>query len=343
MSSARIAEEIRARITAGELKPGARVPSARQIMRKWGVANATASKALARLIDAGLARAIPGVGTVVAEQGLSQARIVSAAIAIADKEGLGAVSIRRVATALEVSPMALYRYFPSRDQLVVLLIDGVFAAEGPPRRSASRDLRLQLEAAARRQWQIYSRHPWLPSALSMTRPQLAPHGMLHTEQLLTILDGRGLSNQQLMHAALSVAGYVRGAAASLESEMLAEQETGLSRDAFFKQQDAGFREVVATLDMPMLGRVASDPNLDLPIEAQFEFGLARLLDGLVAYVNARLNASARSVRRSASDPRAAPSCGARPSAPRRRSARTGAPSRRCSRAACRSCASGPTT
>ena len=286
MSSARIAEEIRARISEGELKNGAREHSARQIMRKWGVANATASKALSILIDAGLARAIPGVGTVVAEQGLSQARIVSAAIAIADKEGLAAVSIRRVATDLDVSPMSLYRYFPSRDELVVLLIDGAFAAEGPPARVRSSDLRQQLEAAARQQWKIYGKHPWLAGALSMSRPQLAPHGMLHTEYLLEILDGKGLRVEQLMLCALSVAGYVRGAAASLEAEQQAEQETGISQDAFFEQQDARFREVVQTLEMPMLHRVAGDPELDLPLETQFEFGLARMLDGLVAYVHA---------------------------------------------------------
>jgi len=286
MSSARIADEIRARITAGELKPGARVPSARQIMRKWGVANATASKALTILIDAGFARAIPGVGTVVAEQGLSQARIVSAGIAIADKEGLAAVSMRRVASELDVSPMSLYRYFPSRDELILLLVDGVFEAEGPPVRIASPELRLQLEAAARQQWQIYASHPWLAAALSMTRPQLAPHGMLHTDHLLRVLDGRGLSAQQMMLSALSVAGYVRGAASSLEAEQLAEQETGLSRDAFFERQGARFREVVQNVNLDTLGRIGGSPDLDLPLEAQFEFGLACLLDGLVAYVRA---------------------------------------------------------
>jgi AcrR family transcriptional regulator len=256
-------------------------------MRKWGVANATASKALAILIDAGLARAIPGVGTVVAEQGLSQARIISAGIAIADKEGLAAVSMRRVASELDVSPMSLYRYFPSRDELILLLIDGVFEAEGPPVRSTSPALRLQLEAAARQQWHIYTRHPWLAGALSMTRPQLAPHGMVHTDQLLKIVDGRGLSAQQMMLAALSVAGYVRGAASSLEAEQLAEQETGLSRDAFFERQGVAFREVVQKLKMDTLGRIGGSPELDLPLETQFEFGLACLLDGLVRYVQAR--------------------------------------------------------
>src|SRR5258706_8508085 len=61
-----IVDEIRARIAAGRLRPGDRVPSARQITQEWGVAIATATKALATLQAEGLVRAVVGVGTVVA-------------------------------------------------------------------------------------------------------------------------------------------------------------------------------------------------------------------------------------------------------------------------------------
>src|SRR5215475_15542392 len=64
--SERIAAEIGARISAGRLATGDRVPSARQIARDWGVAIATATRVLGRLKDEGLVRAVPGVGTVVA-------------------------------------------------------------------------------------------------------------------------------------------------------------------------------------------------------------------------------------------------------------------------------------
>ena len=63
--SVRIAAELRAQIERGELAPGERVPSAREITRRWGVAIATATRVLAALRDDGLVRAIPGVGTVV--------------------------------------------------------------------------------------------------------------------------------------------------------------------------------------------------------------------------------------------------------------------------------------
>ena len=60
--SVRIAGELRAQIQRGELAPGARVPSAREITRRWGVAIATATRVLAALRDDGLVRPVPGSG-----------------------------------------------------------------------------------------------------------------------------------------------------------------------------------------------------------------------------------------------------------------------------------------
>ncbi|MEU9854589.1 TetR/AcrR family transcriptional regulator C-terminal domain-containing protein [Streptomyces sp. NPDC047974] len=61
----RIVGELRRRIESGELAPGERVPSTREITRQWGVAMATATKVLTELRHEGLVHAVPGVGTVV--------------------------------------------------------------------------------------------------------------------------------------------------------------------------------------------------------------------------------------------------------------------------------------
>jgi AcrR family transcriptional regulator len=63
--SVRIAAELRGRIARGELRPGERVPSAREITRSFGVAVATASRVLAALREDGLVHVVPGVGTLV--------------------------------------------------------------------------------------------------------------------------------------------------------------------------------------------------------------------------------------------------------------------------------------
>ncbi|MYR86592.1 GntR family transcriptional regulator, partial [Streptomyces sp. SID685] len=61
--SGQIVGELRRRIETGELAPGERVPSTREITRQWGVAMATATKVLTELRREGLVRAVPGVGT----------------------------------------------------------------------------------------------------------------------------------------------------------------------------------------------------------------------------------------------------------------------------------------
>src|SRR5580698_9670094 len=65
---AQIAAELRDQIETGALAPGDRVPSTRAITQRWGVAMATATKALAALRQEGLVRPVPGVGTVVADR-----------------------------------------------------------------------------------------------------------------------------------------------------------------------------------------------------------------------------------------------------------------------------------
>src|SRR3954466_12507975 len=63
--SVRIAAELRRRISSGELAPGARMPSTRALVQRYGVAMATATKVLTTLRHEGLIRSMPGVGTVV--------------------------------------------------------------------------------------------------------------------------------------------------------------------------------------------------------------------------------------------------------------------------------------
>jgi DNA-binding transcriptional regulator YhcF (GntR family) len=110
----RIAAEIAARITSGELPPGARVMSTRQIMAEYGVAMATATKVITSLRADGLVRATPGLGTVVTygAAGLvtpDRDRVVRVAIAIADAEGLAGLSMRRLAGELGIPTMSIYR------------------------------------------------------------------------------------------------------------------------------------------------------------------------------------------------------------------------------------------
>jgi DNA-binding transcriptional regulator YhcF (GntR family) len=294
----RIAAELRRRIEDGELGPGDPLPSTRQIVRDFGVAMATATKALAALQNDGLARSVPGVGTVVgladppspapprrrrSTTPLSRGRIVAVALQIADGEGLGALSMRRVATRLDVTTMALYRHVSNREHLIRLMADAAFAQfplpEPPPV-----GWRRRLEMAARLQWTMYQHHPWLAQAMSFTRPLLAPRVLAHSEWVMRALDGLGLDPVTVVHVHATVAAHVRGLAVNLEPEAEAAAHSGISdrewMDAYGTRALAGDSAGQA---FPHLARV---PANSLDLGTLFEFGLQRLLDGIAMLIGA---------------------------------------------------------
>jgi len=300
----RIVTELRRRIVASELRTGDRVPSTRQIAREWGVAIATATKALATLGQEGLVQAVPRVGTVVAgppprpapsartprrrptpaaEQELTPERIIHAAIAIADTEGLTALSMRRVAAELGVGAMSLYRHVPGKDRLVLLMADAVFGEaqlpEPPPP-----GWRAQLELIARAQWAVSCRHPWIARVVSLTRPTPAPNAMAYTERALRAVDGLGLDPSTMLYVAITIAGYVQATAVNLESEVEAEQDTGVTRDEWMHAQVDAVTPILASGRFPMLAGVAMRPDFHLDLDTLFEFGLKLLLDGLAVRI-----------------------------------------------------------
>lgn len=299
---ARIVADIRGRIAAGDLRPGDRVPSARQITREWGVAIATATKVHARLREEGLVRAVPGIGTVVtaahrhdvrapAAKGseshdLTRERIVHAAITIADTEGLAALSMRRIAAALGVATMSLYRHVQGKEDLILQMVDAVFAPAPLPQRPPA-GWRPQLELVARRQWRLYRRHHWLAPVVSMTRPQLVPSGMAYTEWVLRALDGLGLDRTTRWHVMLTLLGFVRGFAVDFEPEAHAEQDTGVPYTEWNEAQDRRLRKILASGQFPTLSRLAGGPDIDADLDTVFEFGLGQLLDGLALRLGSR--------------------------------------------------------
>lgn len=292
-TSTRIAADLRSRIAAGEFGPGDRVPSTRELTHQWGVAMATATRALSLLQDEGVLRSVRGVGTVVAARPTiarparrrttpSPARddIVRAAITIADSEGLATLSMRRIAAELGIPTMSLYQHVASKDDLVTLMIDRAFGDEplpaGPPP-----DWRAALEIAARLEWAVFRRHPWLAPAMSLTRPQLVPSALLYTEWVLAALDGRGLDPTTAFNVHIMLFSYVRGMAVNLESEVQAEAESGLTADEWMDAHADVLTSLAAGEGFPHFRQIAGH-DFDLDLDALFELGLRCLLDGLRA-------------------------------------------------------------
>jgi DNA-binding transcriptional regulator YhcF (GntR family) len=291
----RVAAAIRRRITSGALRPGDRVPSTRQVVRDFGVAMATATRALAVLRDEGLVVSRPGSGTVVrtpdppARRGtrvreLTTGRIVATGIAIADAEGLEAVSMRRVGAELGVAPMSLYRHLAGREELEHLLVRAVFRAHPLPE-PGPQGWRAKLELVSRTQWRAYRRHPWLPELVSLTRPLLLPEAMAHTEWSLQALAGLDLGPAERAREVIALASLVRGLAASAAAEARAERETGQANDQWWGTLDDEVRGLMASGRYPQLSAIAEGAVQDL--DALLEHALARHLDGLAAHLARR--------------------------------------------------------
>ncbi|SDT78732.1 TetR/AcrR family transcriptional regulator C-terminal domain-containing protein [Actinoplanes derwentensis] len=287
----RIVAEIRRRIETGELRPGDRVPSARAITREWGVAIATATKAHAALREAGLTTARPGVGTVVAgpappkQTDLSLDRIVAEAITIAGRDGLAEVSMRRIAAGLNVATMSLYRHVPSRDDLVHAMIDAALGDLRVPARYTG-DWRTDLDRCARALWAAFQRHPWLGPSMSVTRPQPAPNALRLGEWLMGALGPTGLGVTDRMLVQVLLFSFVRGVASGLEPEALAVRDTGISDEQWMERQAGVFARFVEQHPAPHYEQLfRGDLDFEFDLDVLFEFGLARLLDGLAVWIN----------------------------------------------------------
>jgi AcrR family transcriptional regulator len=212
---------------------------------------------------------------------LTSERIVAAAIAVADGEGLAAISMRRVASDLGAATMSLYRHVADKDDLVTRMIDAAFAERTPPTdlpTDPSGDWRRRLELAAHTLWSMFHRHPWLAPAMSVTRPQLTASVVPFTEGVLTALDGRGLDPPTMLTIHLTLFTYVRGTAINIAMEADAEADSGLDHTAWEEGQQQAMRSLMASGRYPRFARLVAD-GYDFDLDRVFDFGLQRLLDG----------------------------------------------------------------
>jgi DNA-binding transcriptional regulator YhcF (GntR family) len=283
----RIAADLRRRITAGELRPGERVPSTRTLVREWGVAMATAAKALSALGEQGWVRAVPGSGTVVAERTpqkapLGRAALVRAAIALADAEGITALSMRRLAAELGVGPMALYRHVPDKDELLRLMADAALGQAELPEPGPA-EWRPRLELAARAQWGAYRRHPWLAPILlnSLVRPPVLAAGLRLVDWSLRAFSGSALRRRVKLQVIMTLNGWVGGLAVSNAFEVQAEQDTGISGDQRLAADMALLTGYLESGRFPVLTEVMTGVE-DVDLDEAFEFGMRLQLDGIAA-------------------------------------------------------------
>jgi AcrR family transcriptional regulator len=215
--------------------------------------------------------------------------VVQAAIALADAEGLAALSIRRVAQALGLSAMSLYTYVPSKAELLDLMLDRV-AAELQAPDPVQAGWRARLEQVARERWDMAQRHPWIMQ-VGVHRPPLGPNILARVEATLQSLEGLGLDELEIDLLASLVGDYVRGAVRAAIEAREVEQQTGITDEQWWALNGELLRGLVDKARYPATMRVgdAYRATLDAAPDQQrrFEFGLQRVLDGIEMFIACR--------------------------------------------------------
>ncbi|MFL6127128.1 TetR/AcrR family transcriptional regulator [Actinophytocola sp.] len=225
------------------------------------------------------------------KRGLSLEQIVDAGIRVATAEGIGGVSMSRVAGELGTSAMSLYRYVGSKDELLWLMIDGAFgqmnAAE--PVEGTWRE---RLEQWARIQLTALRRFPWILSIPISSAP-IMPHQMRFMEWALRALGGTRLTEQEKMSVLLLITSYTRSFA-GLSGDIAAAVEAGNPvAQAAVTGYGALIKRLTSAEEFPALhavvdsGAFDDEDNPSDALEHDFRFGLDRIFDGVAVLIQRR--------------------------------------------------------
>jgi AcrR family transcriptional regulator len=225
-----------------------------------------------------------------ARNGLSRERIIAAGIALADQDGLAAVSIRRIAAELNSSPMALYHYVPSKRDLLNLILDALNEEFEWPEGGLP-DWRSTLIHFARETRRGLKRHPWA-SALRAGDPEYGPECIRMLELLLATLSRFGLDMRTAGRALGVLFVFVNGFVAAETAEAGTRPS---NRKRSSATQPRFSSAVLGTGKFPNVARFVA-MGAELPDDEGFERALKWILDGIQADLEIHLGR--RTMRRS---------------------------------------------
>ncbi|GAA1981639.1 TetR/AcrR family transcriptional regulator [Amycolatopsis minnesotensis] len=222
--------------------------------------------------------------------GLTVTAIVRAGVELADATGLAGVSMRRVAEHLGVGAMSLYGHVPGKDDLVALMADTVYdelyggnveaAAEAGGWRAA-------MKFVARRNWELYGRHPWLLD-IDSPRASLGPNVGRKYETELRPLDGIGLSDIEMDAALTLVLSHVGSAARTARSASSAQEDSGMSDVDWWGAVAPVLEQVMNDDALVLSARVGTAVgtrfNAASSPDHALAFGLDTILDGIQARI-----------------------------------------------------------
>ena len=227
---------------------------------------------------------------------MSREDIVQAAISVADRNGLAALTMAAVAERLGFTTMALYRYFPNKEALIDASVDAAMGTP-PPRSGPRESWRQEVNAWAYAKRAMLIARPWLAELPFVAAPH-GPNWLSWHEALLESLADTGLSPEDLMDMLSVIHAYVSGASdtaislARARSRGMADElwAQAVGRDLCRAIHNPRYPRLSAVLTSQSGGISDASP---LPVRAGrprtmeegFAFGLQRVLDGIARYID----------------------------------------------------------
>ncbi|MGE8206872.1 TetR/AcrR family transcriptional regulator [Heyndrickxia sp. NPDC080065] len=219
---------------------------------------------------------------------LSLQQIVDAAIAIADKDGLAAVSMSKVAASLGFTPMSLYRYVPSKDDLLLLMQDAACDITIPPIRDGA-SWRENIREYVQTTIKVFRDHPWFGDIPIFGAP-ITPNHLKIVDWILRGVRELSLNDYEKMSIILLVSSYAR-AWGILQRDMEQAIQAGATASTFSGQDySEALKQLVTAERFPdlypliMSGTYTGENIEETNDDDDFDFGLERILDGIEHYL-----------------------------------------------------------
>jgi AcrR family transcriptional regulator len=228
---------------------------------------------------------------------LSRDDVVAAAIRVADKGDLAALTMHAVAAQLGYTPMALYRYFPSKDALVDAAVDAALGTP-PPRSGEHQGWRAEIRLWAHAKRAMMCARPWLAELPFVAAPH-GPNWLSWHEAFLRTIAHAGLTPEDMMDMLSVVHGYVHGSADTIISLTRATAR-GVTPEQWAAAVGADLCRAIDDARYPLLSGILTSSSGGITAESllptkhgkprtmdeSFDWGLDRLLDGIELYLQA---------------------------------------------------------
>ncbi len=216
---------------------------------------------------------------------LTPDEVVHVAMQLADEDGLSAVTMSAVSARLGFTTMAIYRYFPSKEALLDAIVDAGMGL--PPRAPMPRgDWRSELAQWARAKRAMLCARPWLAELPFVAAPH-GPNWLSWLEAVIDALSGTGLDSADMGEVLSILDGYTRGASDTAIS-LARARARGSSAAQWVSEVGADLGRAIGDPRFPHFAALLTTPSTrpTRTMDESFEFGLARVLDGIERYINA---------------------------------------------------------